>query len=117
MASKEEVLSFLRDFNVKANIWGIVFLDDRAKNSKALALLEISPIERKQIIKELHLHDFSDGPIKDGMNIGGDLWVFGKMVKNQEVYIKISMGFSNNPTICISFHLSEYTMIYPYKTI
>jgi len=45
----------------------------------------------------------------------GDMWVFGKDVKGQEVYIKISLGQKNSQTICISFHISEYKMKYPFK--
>ena len=45
----------------------------------------------------------------------GDMWVFGKDVKGQEVYIKISLGQENRQTICISFHISEYKMKYPFK--
>lgn len=115
MASSDEVLLFLKDFNEKIKVWDIIFLDNRAKNTQTLLLLEITPNERKRIIKELNLDNFSEGPIKDSMNIGADLWVFGKMVKREEVYIKISMGFSNKPTICISFHIAEHPMSYPYR--
>ena len=38
------------------------------------------------------------------------LWESG-----QEVYIKISYGMPNRRAICISFHLAEYPMNYPYK--
>jgi hypothetical protein len=43
------------------------------------------------------------------------MWVFGKEVKQKEVYIKISMGIANNSAVCISFHVAEYPMIYPLK--
>jgi hypothetical protein len=43
------------------------------------------------------------------------MWVFGKEVKQREVYIKITMGFPGTSTICISFHISEHPMKYPFK--
>ena len=43
------------------------------------------------------------------------MWVFGKEVKNREVYIKISMGKANEETICISFHIAEHQIMYPFK--
>jgi len=43
------------------------------------------------------------------------LWVFGKNVKTREVYVKISMGRVNEKAICISFHIAEHPMSYPYK--
>ena len=41
--------------------------------------------------------------------------IFGKDVEGKEVYIKISYGMPNRQAICISFHLAEYPMNYPYK--
>jgi hypothetical protein len=43
------------------------------------------------------------------------MWVFGKMVKKKEIYIKITIGMVNNQTICISFHIAEFDMNYPFK--
>ena len=116
MVSKEDVLSFLSDFKTKMEIWGIVFFDDRAKNTKTLSLIEISPMIRNKTIKELKLEDYSEGPIQDVVFMGKEMWVFGKIVKQQEIYIKISMGMPNKQTICISFHIAEHPMKYPFKT-
>ena len=41
------------------------------------------------------------------MNRLGDLWVFGKDVNGQEVYIKICYGLPNRSTIFVSFHIAE----------
>ena len=43
------------------------------------------------------------------------MWVVGKDVKGHEIYIKISLGRDNWQTICISFHIAEYRMKYPFK--
>jgi len=43
------------------------------------------------------------------------MWVFGKTVKNKEIYIKISLGKENTNAICISFHIAEYDLTYPFK--
>lgn len=96
-------------------IWDIVFMDDRAKNTQTLSLLEISPAVRKKVINELSLEDYSEGPLPDKQFLGNDLWVFGKAVKQQEVYIKITLGLVNKNVICISFHVAEYPMNYPFK--
>ncbi|MEK6782075.1 MAG: toxin [Bacteroidota bacterium] len=115
MATQDEVLKFLADLKVKANIWPIVFRDDRGKNAQTLADLEITPMQRETIVKELQVNDFSEGPIADTLYKTTGMWVFGKMVKQVEVYIKITMGeFGGNP-ICISFHTAEKAMTYPYK--
>lgn len=41
--------------------------------------------------------------------------VFGKDVKNREVYIKIMISDYGGQTICISFHLAEAPLKYPFK--
>jgi hypothetical protein len=112
MATREEVEKFLNNFHAKLTVFGIVFRDDRGKNAQALAELEITPIYREGVIKEICAEDYSEGPIVDTLNKLGDMWVFGKDVKKQEVYIKISLGHT---AICISFHKAERPMKYPLK--
>lgn len=115
-ATKEEVASFLKRLKVLADIYGIIYEDDRPKNVQTLASLELKPFERDDIIKNLSVEDYSEGP-KPEEFFGGDseMYVFGKLVKNQEIYIKITLGNSNSSVICISFHIAEYTMEFPFK--
>ena len=94
----------------------ILFRNDRGKNQQALLDLEISPTKRLEIIKSLKCDDFVNGPLPDTLNKSTDLWEFGKKVKKKDVYIKITMGFSNSSVICISFHLAERRLEYPFKT-
>ena len=70
---------------------------------------------KEEIVKTIAPEDYSEGPIRNMLNRFGDLWVFGKDVKGQEVYIKICYGLPNHSTICISFHVAEFPMNYPYK--
>jgi hypothetical protein len=115
MATTEEVHSFLQDFKVKLGIWGVIFRDDRGKNAQALLNLEITPVFREKILKELQVTDYYEGPKKENLYGGADMWVFGKTIKGQEVYIKITLGFSGAQVICISFHVAEHPMDYPFK--
>ena len=85
MSGLEEIQIFLTDFHVKMNIWGVV------------------------------RSDYSQGPIPDKLQGGADLWVFGKIVKGKEIYIKITMGIKGAQVICISFHIAEHRMSYPHK--
>lgn len=115
MATREEVERFLNNFQSKLKIFRIIFRDDRGKNTQALAELEITPIYREGIIKNIVAEDYCEGPIVDTLNTYGEMWVFGKDVKKQEVYIKISLGHPNSATICISFHKAERPLKYPFK--
>ena len=40
---------------------------------------------------------------------------FALQMKGHGVYIKITFGQPNNSTICISFHIAEHPMKYPFK--
>lgn len=115
MVTKEDVEKFLADFSIKVKIFGIRFRDDRSKNRNSLLELEITPAERLNVIMQLSCYDYSEGPIVDALNNQGEMWVFGKDVKGNEVYIKITMGRPDSHTICISFHKAEHPMSYPLK--
>ena len=92
-----------------------MFRDARDKNFNALLKLEISSYRRNEIIAVLQMEDYSEGPLPDTLYRLSEMWVFGKTEKKKEIYIKISMGVPNNPTICISFHIAERSMNYPFK--
>jgi len=94
-----DVELFLKDFKVNMQLMDIVFLNDRAKNTKTLAILEIPVTKQKQIIEELEIKDYSEGSIEDTNFVGSPLWVFGKIIKGHEVSIKISMGMPNRGCI------------------
>lgn len=115
MASKQEVEKYLKQLKVKMEIFGILFLDDRGKNQQALHDLEISPARRKEIISSLKIEDYSQGPLDEKMRGILPMWVFGKQLNKKEVYIKVSMGIESNGAVCISFHVAEQSMNYPFK--
>lgn len=111
--TEEEVEQFLREFKQKLEIFDIVFLN-REKNLQALLDLEIVRASRKEYLKALTTKDYFNGPFPDQFG-GRALWEFGKKIKGKEVYIKVTPGTVNKPVICISFHLAEYKIKYPFK--
>lgn len=115
MTSEQEVEKYLTELKVKMKIFGILFFDDRGKNQQALHDLEISPDRRKEIIHSLKAEDYSQGPLDEKLHGILPMWIFGKQVRKKEVYIKISMGIENNSAVCISFHVAEHPMNYPFK--
>lgn len=110
-----EVEVFLKDFFEKKKIWGIYFLDDRGKNFATLSALEIRPVDREQVLDSLVAEDFSAGPLPENWHGSKEMWVFGKAIKETEIYIKITLGAPGAKTICISFHIAEHPMSYPLK--
>ncbi len=110
MATTDEIYSFLQDFKTKIGIWGVIFRDDRGKNAKALLDLDITPVYREEVLRGLLVTDYYEGPKKETLYGGADMWVFGKTIKGQEVYIKVTLGFAGAQVICISFHVAEHPM-------
>lgn len=117
MTTQQQVKVFLSEFKVKMSVYNVVFRDDRTlkKNTAALLALDLLPIERKEILSKLEVEDYYQGPTDDKLYQMSPMWVFGKMIKGKEVYIKITIGQENLPVICISFHTSEFKMTYPFK--
>jgi ribosomal protein S9 len=113
--TKEDVQSFLELFHTKMKVFGLLFRDDRGKNQRALEELEIVPSYRRVIIENLTVEDYAEGPVVDTLNNLGEMWVFGKDIKGREVYIKIMISGLSGQTICISFHIAESPMKYPFK--
>ena len=95
-------------------VFGVYFRNDRGKNQELFNHISIVPSKRKDYILELTTHDFSEGTIPDALNDIADMWVFGKEIQGHEVYIKVQILPAG--AICISFHLSERPMSYPFKT-
>ena len=113
--TKDDVQCFLDQFHSKMKIFDIIYRDDRGKNKRTIEELEIIPSYRKVVIENLLVEDYVEGPVIDNLNKFGEMWVFGKDVKGREVYIKIMISNLNGQTICISFHLAEYPLNYPFK--
>lgn len=113
-ATKEDVQRFLNLMKEKIKVFGIMYRDDRGKNAQALINLEITPKYRDSVIINLEVEDYSEGPVIDTLYRCGEMWVFGKDVKGQEVYIKITLG-KGSSALCISFHIAERPMNYPFK--
>jgi hypothetical protein len=115
MATEQDVEFFLSVFKDKMKVWDVLFRDERGKNAQTLADLELRPIDRKVILEGLVPTDYHRGPRKETLYGGADMWEFGKTVKKQEIYIKITMGSQGSSVLCISFHIAERPMTYPFK--
>lgn len=114
---EDKVSQFLKDFVFKLDFWGLYLREDRAnpKNTNTLLALELKYVHVKEILKELKVEDYSQGPLPDTLYHLSEMWVFGKIIKKREVYIKIQLGPPDSRVICISFHFSEYPITYPFK--
>jgi hypothetical protein len=85
------------------------------ENVETILALGLKRIHIKEILRQLRTEDYSQGPLPDTLYQQSPMWVFGKMVKEKEIYIKIQLGPPNTETVCISFHFAEQKMNYPFK--
>ncbi|WP_026836965.1 type II toxin-antitoxin system MqsR family toxin [Gillisia sp. JM1] len=116
MIEKREVDLFLKRLKQIIKIWDVFILDSRPKNSiKDLVSLGITANRRKEVILELELIDYCKGPLSETQFNGENMWVFGKIVKGVEIYIKLTIIEDTNKAICISFHKAEHPMNFPFK--
>jgi hypothetical protein len=74
MSTEEVVTAFLKDFKEKMRFWDVLFRDDRGRNVQALIDLDLRPIDRKNILEVLETKDYSEGPLKDNLYKGSDMW-------------------------------------------
>lgn len=114
MAKKSDVEQFLNQFKVKLKVFDVVYIG-RDKNSQALLDMEWVPAARTKVLENLEAEDYCEGPLEETFHGSESMWVFGKEVSGNEIYIKIAMGQQNNSVICISFHEAEYSLDYPFK--
>lgn len=116
MASKAEVEQFLRTLKDKMYGFEVAF-KPREKNTDTLAELDILPMDRLEYLKKLTVENYYKGPSKDTYDTTKpDYYEFGLQIKGREVYVKISLGKENKMIDCMSFHIAEHSIVYPYKT-
>lgn len=115
MEEKTVVKSFLQEFKQMAKIWGLVFINRPKNIIQNTANLSITARMREEIILDLQVDDYSQGPIDETQLGGSEMWVFGKCIKNQLFYIKLTISKVAGTAICISFHKAEYPMEFPLK--
>jgi hypothetical protein len=115
MADKSIVKSFLQELKQIIKVWGI-FFSNRPKNSiQNLADLSITAKMREEIILALEIEDYNEGPLEETQQGGTEMWIFGKTIKGQQIYIKLTISKITDQAICISFHKAEFPMEFPLK--
>lgn len=78
-------------------------------------ILELSLQSIKEELRKITALDYSQGPLDDTIYGESSLWVFGRMIRGHEIYIKITLGKFNGDPLCISFHIAEHPMHFPYQ--
>lgn len=112
MPDKLKIKQFLDEMKASGSAFGFVFVS-RDKNHETYLELELTATMREQVLKNLQIEDYCQGPQNNTEFGTNPMWVFGKELKGKEIYIKITIPTSQ--VVCISFHISEFPMTYPFK--
>ena len=121
MSIESKVGSFLKELKELIRIWDVFFVNRPKNSAQHLADLGITANKRTEIITSLEVVDYSEGPLEETQFNGTEMWVFGKVIKKNEIYIKLTISKDTSKSkdtikvICISFHKAEHPMNYPLK--
>ncbi|GMT39897.1 MAG: hypothetical protein IEMM0001_0632 [bacterium] len=115
--SPDEARAFLFDFKGAVTAGSGVYLIPRDANRQTLNYLGLTKRNLEEILLDLTVLDYCKGP-KDDRDQPGEIWEFGKNVKDEDIYIKLKVAEVNGKKIakCISFHIAKYKLQYPYKS-
>lgn len=89
---------------------------DRGKNNQALADLEFTPYQRRNLVLALTVENYSEGPFVDHQDPNQRVWIFGAEAGGREVYVKLALkeGSGLFRAKCLSFHAAEQGLVYPF---
>jgi hypothetical protein len=112
----KHVSDFLRQFKKIATSGRGIDIVNRRKNLEFLSKLGLTRKNCKDEILNLSIADYCEGP-KPDKDKPGEIWEFGRLIRNQEVYIKLKIAQVGREMIakCISFHVAEYPLCFPFK--
>jgi hypothetical protein len=90
-------------------------LVNRRENIECMAELGFNYSDIRDAILELSVADYCEGPLRD-RDAPGDMWVFGKVMGHEEIYIKLKLAsFGRVKKLrIVSYHPARESLCYPY---
>jgi hypothetical protein len=89
---------------------------NRRETIEGLARLGLTKKNLIDEIMALSVENYCQGPEPD-RDRPGEIWVFGKQIGAEEIYIKLKVAHVGKEKIakCISFHTADFPLCYPYR--
>jgi hypothetical protein len=117
MATAQEVQALLDQFRICRDFGSKVIFRQTAKNIQGLLTLNMTQAQAIERAVALVADDYSSGPEKDRDEDGKEVWIFGCLENNVEVYIKLRLDPRSPFAVPVirSFHPAQYPLAYPLK--
>jgi hypothetical protein len=111
---RDRVREFIKGVKMAVDTEKVFFFKERTKNRAFIAKHGLSPTVRREILLNLRVEDYSDGPFMDDRI---EIMIFGVFIDDIECYIKLGLRDFGEGYLCqcISFHEAEQSMSYPLK--
>ena len=118
---RKAVAQFLNDWQTVAACQK-PYIQAREENLKVLKELGLTYTDQWELLKNLSIEDYVDGPEPD-RDRPGYVWIFGVFIGGAEIYIKVKLVEYKpldshqlvRQALCISFHVAKYPLTYPLK--
>jgi hypothetical protein len=112
MSSIDEVKKFIVDIKIAILSKNIIFVSRKDKTKITFS--------KKMVIEELNrltYENYHKGPEGDRNFSQGEVWVFGKEINSEQIYIKLKLQSKRGLSFIkiISFHPATYDMVLPFK--
>ena len=111
---REAIRRFLREFKQIAAAGRGIDVVNRKKNMQSLASLGFTKKNCREVILNLSVDDYCDGP-KPDKDRPGEIWEFGQLIEGNEVFIKLKIAQVGKVKLakCLSFHVAEHPLRFP----
>jgi len=113
---RTEIRDFLVEFKGIMSKGRGLDIVNRLENIDTLAKMGLTKKNLIEEIMTLSVENYCQGPQRD-KDRPGYVWVFGKQIGAEEIYIKLKVAQVGKEKIakCISFHAADFPLCYPYR--
>ncbi|RMG27657.1 MAG: hypothetical protein D6730_06710 [Bacteroidetes bacterium] len=102
MASTEEITAFLQTFNSLKHRYGMVYYPIE-QSFQTLLACEMSAGEREEVIGQLEVRHYCEGPCKGKWIPQRPEWEFACVFKGRKLRISLSLGLEEGAVFCLAF--------------
>jgi len=114
---RRQIAGFLKRFKKAARLNGGIDFVPRKERLDSLAELGLTVQAANEAVFALSPAFYCEGPLPENHGFPGEVWVFGKHIAGELVYIKLylsTVAGERRPAKLISFHKARQPMRFPH---